>query len=170
LRRRVSGAAAIMQTLPGGLAAVPALDAGQVHDLSGARRILSGMRKHPARKARPLLAASFVALLAMACAEDGLSPAELNEAAKERVRQALELTPDSALFSTTFVGRSGDEPILCGRVEGRRADGTRIDPRRFMAATDPARWVRFDLPQQEGHSEYQFEKDWAHLCAGAQTA
>lgn len=114
--------------------------------------------------------AAILGVTAIACGTNGLSTAELNAAAKQRVREALGLAPDAALFAATYVGREGPEgsPVLCGAVEGRRADGSSVTPRRFIAATDPARWVRFDLPRQDGHSGYQFAASWAHLCAGAQ--
>lgn len=112
------------------------------------------------------VAAAVSGLALSACDSDGLSPAELNEAAKQRVTSALQLKPDATLFSSTFVGRSEEDPVLCGRVEGERADGMKLQPRRFIAATDPAEWVQFELPAEANHSQYQFTKDWAHLCAG----
>lgn len=84
-----------------------------------------------------------------------MSAADAQEAAKERVRSSLGLQQDAALFTNVFVGEPMDgDTVLCGTVEGRRSDGTAIQPRRFIAATDPARWVKFepadglDLPSQ----------------------
>jgi len=107
--------------------------------------------------------------LLWSCADDGLSSAELTAAAKERVREQLGLAPDATLFSSTFVARSDDDVVLCGRVAGTSARGEPVPERRFIAATDPARWVRFEAPAAEGTSPHQFSQDWAHICAGERT-
>ncbi|MDT9600138.1 hypothetical protein [Sphingosinicella rhizophila] len=84
-------------------------------------------------------------ILMGSCKENGLSTAEIQEEAKERVREQLGLTEEAALFTEMFVGKPLDgDTIVCGRVGGRRADGTVIVPRRFIAATDPGRWVKFE--------------------------
>ena len=100
------------------------------------------MARNKNMKAATLLACL---LLAGCDGSGGLSAAEAEAAAKERVRQSLHLSEDTTLFSKVFVGEpiEGDT-VLCGTVEGRREDGTRITPRRFIAATDPARWVKFE--------------------------
>ena len=113
----------------------------------------------------PLL---VMALALAACEENGVTTAEVQDAAKDRVRQSLGLTPESTLFTSVYVGQplNGDT-VLCGTVEGRRADGTTITPRRFIAATDPARWVKFepvtaaDIP---GWTHMFVE--WDSTCAG----
>ena len=121
------------------------------------------------RGLRPLL--GMLALMAAGCgSEAGLSTAEVQSAAKERVRGALRLTPESALFANVFVGEpvNGDT-VLCGTVSGKRADGTEITPRRFVAATEPARWLKFDpaagldLPSQPAKFI-----EWHTRCAGEQ--
>ncbi len=74
----------------------------------------------------------------------GVSAAEVEQAAKERVRQSLGLTEESVLFSKVFVGKPVDgETVICGTVEGKRADGSSIQPRRFILATGSARWLKF---------------------------
>jgi hypothetical protein len=83
--------------------------------------------------------------LPSACGRDGVSTTDVQAAAEQRVRESLGLTEESALFTNVFVGKPIDgDVVLCGTVEGRRADGTVIPPRRFIAATEPARWIRFE--------------------------
>lgn len=90
-----------------------------------------------------IAAAAAVAL--SACDSGGLSTADVQEAAKERVRENLGLTADSALFTETFVGQPvGGDTVICGTVSGKAADGSVIVPRRFIAAADPGRWVKFE--------------------------
>ncbi len=119
--------------------------------------------------------ASMAAATALSgCGDDGgLSTAELETAAKARVTQQLGLSDDAVLFTNTFVsqpetGQLEDELVLCGTVEGKRADGTAIAPRRFIAATDPARWVRFDVSSQMTEGPINMAADWATACAGAE--
>lgn len=112
---------------------------------------------------------SAAALMASACTDDGVTTAEVQDAAKERVRHELGLTPESALFTETHVGQplNGDT-TLCGIVEGRRADGTAITPRRFIVATDPGRWVKFE-PVTAADIPASTDKfvEWGPTCAGA---
>lgn len=118
-----------------------------------------------------LFGLAVTATLASAgCAEDGVSTDELRTAAEQRVREALQLKPGANLASSAYVGRPGEDIVLCGSVAGERADGTAISPRRFVAATDPARWVRFERPGELGFSGYDFEQVWAHHCVAAQEA
>ena len=109
-----------------------------------------------------------VALLAACDSGGGLSTSDVQAAAKERVRETLQLTPESVLFTNVFVGEPFDgDTVLCGTVSGRRADGTEITPRRFIAATEPARWLKFDpaagldLPSQPDKFI-----EWHTSCAG----
>lgn len=75
----------------------------------------------------------------------GLSTADVQTAAKERVREQLGLTQESALFTETFVGQPVDsDTVICGTAGGQTADGSMITPRRFIAAADPGRWVKFE--------------------------
>ena len=105
------------------------------------------------------------------CQDDGLSTAQVEEAAKERVRQKLGLNEETALFSTVWVGESRDgEMVLCGRVAGAPANGPAIPAQRFIAALDPARWVLFEpasnvsLPAQKGSFV-----EWETACEGRRT-
>jgi hypothetical protein len=109
-----------------------------------------------------------LALLLGACADQSVSTAEVREAAKERVRQKLGLSPSTALFSTVWAGRSRDgELVLCGRVAGAPEGRGSIEPRRFIAALEPARWVLFEpasnpsIPSQPGKFI-----EWETACAG----
>ena len=120
-------------------------------------------------------AAAFVAAAALAGCSDneGLSNAELQTAAKERVTRQLGLSDDAVLFTNTFVsqpetGELEGELVLCGTVEGRRADGTPVTLRKFIAATDPARWVRFDAVDQMTKGPLNLAADWATACAGGE--
>ena len=105
------------------------------------------------------------------CSDNGLSVAETETAAKARVTQMLGLEPDAALFTNVFVGRPEDGPledqvILCGTVEGTRANGERIARRRFIAGTDPAQWVRFDRTDEMTDVPVRMAADWPTACAG----
>ena len=108
------------------------------------------------------------AITLMSCSQSGTSSAEVQDAAKERVRETLKLRPGATLFSNVFVGEPVEGDIaLCGTVSGTRADGTEIRPRRFIAALDPERWVKFepatgiDLPSQPDKFV-----EWHSTCAG----
>lgn len=107
-------------------------------------------------------------LLAASCSDNGLSTTEVEQAAKERVRMALRLTPESTLFTNVFVGKPAkDDMVLCGTVQGQRADGSEIRPRRFIVATDPPRWLKFE-PIDDDPLPSQPDKflEWSTSCAG----
>lgn len=119
------------------------------------------------RAAIPLLAC---VMLFAACRDEGLSTAQVEEAAKERVRQKLGLNDETALFSNVWVGESRQgEMVLCGRVAGAPQNGAAIPPQRFIAAMDPARWVLFEpasnvsLPAQPAKFV-----EWETACEGRQ--
>lgn len=107
--------------------------------------------------------------LALGCESQGLSTSELEAAAKERVREKLGLTAESALFTNTFVGKpvQGDT-VLCGTVKGRRADGSPVAPQRFIAATEPGRWLQFG-PAETALPPTHPDKfaNWTETCRGA---
>jgi hypothetical protein len=120
--------------------------------------------------ALPALAA--LALTATGCDGGGLSTADVQQAAKERVRESLDLTQESTLFTDVFVGEpTNGDTVICGTVEGSRADGARIAPRRFIAATDPARWIKFD-PANGNVLPSQPDKflEWHTTCLGERAA
>lgn len=116
-----------------------------------------------------LLSAAAAALLLTACGSgDGLSTREVRAEAEERVRQSLQLAEGSALFTDVFVGEPVEgDTVLCGTVEGRRADGTVVPPRRFIAATEPARWLKFE-PVDGNILPSQPDKfiEWHKACTG----
>lgn len=96
-------------------------------------------------KTAPALAAAATLILGGCGDEGGMSTADVQSAAKERVRAELGLTTESVLFTETFVGQPVDGDItICGTVEGRTSDGRAVTARRFIAAADPARWVKFE--------------------------
>jgi hypothetical protein len=104
------------------------------------------------------------------CGDEGLSTADVQAAAKERVREKLGLTPESVLFSETFVGKPVDgDTTLCGTVEGKRADGTSLPPQRFIAATEPGRWLKFG-PADGATPPTHPDKfaNWTEICRGQQ--
>ncbi len=115
------------------------------------------------------LAMILTVLPLLACGEGaGMTSADAKEAAKERVRQSLGLTQQSALFSKVFVGKPvGGDTVLCGVVEGNRADGSAIKPRRFIVATDPGRWLKFG-PADADILPSKPDKfiEWHPTCAG----
>lgn len=106
--------------------------------------------------------------LLLGCGSEGVSTSEVQTAAKERVREKLGATPESALFTETFVGRPVDgDTVLCGTVEGKRADGTPIPRQRFIAAVEPGRWLKFgraDGSTPPTHPD--MFTDWTETCAG----
>jgi hypothetical protein len=114
------------------------------------------------------LAAALALALSLGACDEGVSVAEASAAAKQRVTHSLGLSPDAALFTNVFVGESVDgSPVLCGTVEGRRPDGSKIPARRFIAATEPLRWVRFEPIVEDNlatdTSEYYVT--WRSTCA-----
>lgn len=110
-------------------------------------------------------AASAILLAAMtaACDDGELVPAEVQEAAKARVAQQAGISSD-ALFSRTVTGRRDGELVLCGVVEGRRADGSPIVPRRFIAAYDPQRWVTWEAADEALQGAPDFTVQWQQSC------
>ena len=96
-------------------------------------------------KRKLAIPAAMAALALAGCSADGLSTNEVVRAAEERVRQKYGLGPDAQLATEVFVGspRDGDT-VICGTVTGAGAGGTAIPPQRFVAATDPARWMKFE--------------------------
>ncbi len=108
-----------------------------------------------------------------ACQEDrGISSAQLEAAAKDKVRSELGLRPDQALFSTVWVGKSRNgETVLCGRVAGSVDSNAPITPRRFITSVEPPRWLLFEpvtnpsIPSQPGKFV-----EWSTACAGEKNA
>lgn len=132
---------------------------------------------NPVGRGRPhtfiiVIAALIVSLAA--CDRGGLSTAEVTAAAKERVRQSLGLGVQNALFTDVFVGRpKDDDVVICGTVSGARPDGATLGPRRFVAATDPARWIHFETAAEAGQpdeigrtSTDMFVDEWSRYCVG----
>lgn len=119
-----------------------------------------------ALKASLPLAAAATIMLAGCGDEGGLTTADVQSAAKERVREELGLTPQSVLFTETFVGQPiDDDVVICGTVEGKTADGRTITPRRFIAAADPARWVKFEpVTNPAIPSQPQMFVEWPGTC------
>ena len=79
--------------------------------------------------------------------------------------------PKTALFSTVWVGETRQSVmVLGGRVPEAPKNQGAIAPRRFTAATDPAKWVLFEpasnvsLPSQPGKFV-----EWDTSCEGRQT-
>lgn len=113
--------------------------------------------------------------LIVACDSGGLSTADVQTAATERVRASLGLTADSTLFTDIFVGRpKDDDVVLCGTITGKTAGGSQVGPRRFVAAADPARWLYFETPAEVGQVDRidptampsMFFDAWSRLCTG----
>lgn len=113
------------------------------------------------------LCALAAAMVLPSCGDGGsLTPAEVQEAAKERVRAELGLSKEAALFAETFVGEPlKNSATLCGTVSGRKADGTVVTPRRFIAATDPDHWVLFEPVTDSVLSSHQNKfVEWVGTC------
>ena len=103
-----------------------------------------------------------------ACDSGGLSTAEAERAAENQVRERLGLGADAKLETDVFVGRPrGGETTICGTV--RPAGGGAFPPQRFVAATDPTRWLVFEsLPDQTAASPMNMFADWETHCAGVE--
>ncbi len=103
------------------------------------------------------------------CADDGVSTAEVERAAEQRVREKYGLSDGADLQTDVFVGRPRDgEVTLCGAVEGTRADGSTIPTQRFISAIDPARWMLFGATHTPGRvTRPDMFPDWTELCDGA---
>ena len=116
--------------------------------------------------------AALVSLGALltACEKEGYSAAEVEEAAKERAREKLGLSKETALVSKVFVGEPVDgETVLCGTVGG--ANGAAVEPQRFIVSTDATKWLVFEsaekppAPSQPGKFV-----EWHTTCRGEQEA
>ena len=111
----------------------------------------------------------FLAILALAvagCGDGGLSTAEARKAAEERIRQSFQLPPDAELSSEIVVGRPRDgDIVLCGITTD---PGGRVPPQRFIAATDPARWLQI-APLDSASPNTATDKfvEWEEHCSGA---
>lgn len=108
-------------------------------------KVLSGKPSARAFPRRRSFAGVILPLLLLTSCGETPSTADVQRAAKERVREALKLTPESVLFANVFVGEPAKgDMVLCGTVSGRTAEGRKIEARRFIAAIEPARWLAFE--------------------------
>ncbi len=90
------------------------------------------------------LAIGLAVVVALSACSSGTSTAELEEAAKERARQALQLPANAPLEATAWVGEEYDgDMVVCGTVSGT-GSGTAIPPKRFAAHTSPIEWIHFE--------------------------
>lgn len=114
----------------------------------------------------PVPAAAALILMLSACEGEGLSTAETEQAAEERIRQTYGLSDEVDLQSRVFVGRPRDgDVVLCGLTTD---PANRIPAQRFIAATDPARWLQI-APAHSASIHAQPDKfpEWDQHCAGA---
>lgn len=110
----------------------------------------------------------------VACGSSGVSTADVQTAAKERIRRTLGLTREATLFTDVFVGTPRDgEVVMCGTVQGKKADGAAIGPRRFVVGTDTAEFLYFETLQDTREPDTigktamnMFVDEWARHCAG----
>lgn len=92
---------------------------------------------------RPVLAALCCAATLAACDSDGTSTRDARQAAEQQVRERFGLAEGVEMETNVFVGTPRDgETILCGTV--RPAAGANFPPQRFIAETDPARFLVFE--------------------------
>ena len=115
---------------------------------------------------RPVLAAFCCAATLAACETGGTSSAEAEQAAEQQVRERFGLGENAEMETNVFVGTPRDgETILCGTV--RPAAGATFPPQRFIAETDPARFLVFEkagslaAPSQPG-----MFPEWEVHCSG----
>lgn len=102
-----------------------------------------------------------------ACDSGGVSTAEAERAAESQVRERLGLGADAKLETQVFVGKPRDgETTVCGTVRPA-GGGAAFPPQRFVAATDPARWLVFEqMPDPSAASPMNMFADWETHCAG----
>ena len=101
-----------------------------------------------------------------ACDSGGTSTADAERAAEQQVRERFGLAENAEMETTVFVGTPRDgETILCGSV--RPAAGASFPAQRFIAETDPARFLVFE---QAGSltppSQPNMFPEWEVHCAG----
>ena len=119
------------------------------------------------RMTRLLSAVPLVALATLpACGDDGVSTAETEAAAKAYVRRNYDVSAETPLSVTVFVGRPRNgETVLCGEVSSAEPA---FRPKRFVAALDPLDWLVFEpahavsLPGQT-----DMFAEWISHCSGA---
>lgn len=123
---------------------------------------------------KALLAGLAASGLLAACGSGGVSTNDAQAAAKQRLARSLGLTKEATLLTDVFVGTPrDDDPVMCGTVQGRKADGAAVGPRRFVMGTDPAGWLYFETLQDARQpdtiartSTDMFVDEWARYCAG----
>ena len=127
--------------------------------------------KHMIRPFGVVTALAAAALLA-GCGGNETSTAEVEEAAKEHVRQNLGLSKDAALFSDVFVGEPVDgETVICGTVSGTRTDGSPLEPRRFAVSAENNKWLLFEsAAKQPLPSQPDKFVEWHTTCRGEKEA
>jgi hypothetical protein len=132
---------------------------------SGGQQHIRGRRLRPGEIGmRKFFLLGLSATLALSgCDAGGLSTAEAQRAAEQRVRDKFRLS-DGAAIET----RDG-ETTVCGRVDGRAADGSAIPTQHFISSVDPARWLLFGETDTPGRiAQPGMFPDWTRLCAGAE--
>jgi hypothetical protein len=139
---------------------------------SGGQQHIRGRRLRPGEIGmRKFFLLGLSAALALSgCDAGGLSTAEAQRAAEQRVREKFGLSDGAALETVVFVGRPRDgETTVCGRVDGRAADGSAIPTQHFISSVDPARWLLFGETDTPGRiAQPGMFPDWTRLCAGAE--
>ena len=117
---------------------------------------------------RHAAAAFAIACAALAgCGSEGISTAEAEAAAEQRVRTKFGLPPQAQLSTDIFVGapREG-ETVLCGTVSPGKGAAA-FPPQRFVAATDPARWLVFEeAADPMRRPEPNMFAEWLTHCHG----
>ena len=116
-----------------------------------------------------LVAAAGLCLALPACGSEAeISTAEARSAAEQRVREKYGLPPQAPLSTEIFVGEPRDgEPVLCGTTRPGEGAGQSFPPQRFVAATDPARWLVFEQANDPVRTaQPNMFLEWGTHCAG----
>ena len=98
-----------------------------------------------------------------------MSTAEVRQAAIERARSEFKLPADAALKAEVWVGQEYDGGLsACGTVSG---EGAAMRPQRFLAATEPFRWLVFeDAHDPMVAAQPNTFPEWGRYCSGEQSA
>lgn len=114
-------------------------------------------------------ALAAILMLTAGCSSGGLSTTDIKRAAEQEARAKLSLGADASLKAVAFVGRNVDgKTVMCGTVQGKDSAGKPIVPQRFIAATDPLKWLVFESANDPSiPSRPNKFVEWTSVCAGS---
>lgn len=94
---------------------------------------------------RTITVSLAAALLLPACSGEGVTTDDVKQAATERARQELGIPAGAPLEAAAWTGGEwGGDLVVCGTVSAPGGGGGAVRPQRFIATTDPFRWLVFE--------------------------